>query len=167
MAIDPQTVTIALGALSTAIAAVVTGIISGRNTRHKDQLNASIALDQSRLLREKAEADASKLRIEAIANDNTELRLRLRTIESDYEQQLRELRLYARNGWDTANYHFNLLSVVSHHLANIFQVAIAGDLARIAQIVSSTEQRMKTIRVPVAVDDVKTINAEAGKEAPS
>lgn len=151
---DYQAVGVGLGSILTAIAAVLGGIYTGKNSRKTDDDKAKLAFESFRLEREKAEEIAAKSRIEAIVEDAALARRRLRESEAEYDQLLHESRTHAQRGWDLARYHFGLLSTVVHLMNNIFQVETSeGSPDQLMAVVRNSKRRMDSINIPLSLED--------------
>lgn len=150
---DVQAVGVALAGVITAIGAVVTGVMTGKSGRRKDESEARTNLESFRLQREAAEELASKSRIEAIAADATDARRRLREAEDTFEQDIREARTYAQRGWDLARYHFGMLASVAHLLNNILTIeSLGGTPEALTSTVQNARRRMETMTLPVSLE---------------
>lgn len=157
MALDWQPVAVVIGAVATALGAVITGVQSGRNSRAKDANQHEIDLRNARLARDTAEEVASRTRIEAIAADAAEIRTRLRDTEAEHEERIREMRSDLLRGWDLARYHFGIVGVMAHLVNNVIQASqsVRGDPPpeRVLAAVRNMEERMRGIRVPLTVEE--------------
>lgn len=164
MAVDYQAIEIGFASIVTAIAAVIGGIYTGRNSRAQDENKARIDLENTRLAREQAEESAAQKRVEQIAQDAADLRKRFREYEAESETRLRECRRHAQRGWDLANIHFGMLAAVVHLMNNIFNV-VTTDASpdRVVGVVKSSMKRMESIRIPISLEE--PLDREVKREA--
>lgn len=161
MAVDWQVVAVAATAIGGAVAAVVTGVYTGKNGRARDESEAEIKREEARQAREIAEEIASKARIEAIASDAIAARKRLREAEDEFDIKVRDLRRDRDKGWALASYYFGIMGTLAHLLNNIFQMDQEGVAPeRLQNVVRNSRSRMKEIRIPVTMDDPIPENAK-------
>ena len=169
MALDWQPIAVVIGAVATALGAVITGVQTGRNSRSKDANQHELDLRNARLARDTAEEVASRTRIEAIAADAAEMRTRLRETERENEERLREMRTDLLRGWDLARYHFGLVGVLAHLVNNVLQAAqsVRGDPPpeRVLGAVREMEDRMRKIKVPLSVEEPIPLPAPSFKSS--
>lgn len=150
---DVQAVGVAIAGVITAVGAVVTGVMTGKSGRRKDESEARTSLENFRLQREAAEEQASRTRIEAIAADAADARRRLREAEDEFEKDMRESRNYAQRGWDLARYHFGMLASVAHLLNNILTIeGLGGTPDALLNTVQNARRRMETMTLPVSLE---------------
>ena len=158
MALDWQPIAVVIGAVATALGAVITGVQTGRNSRAKDANQHELDLRNARLARDTAEEVASRTRIEAIAADAADLRTRLRQMEREYEDRIRDMRADLLRGWDLARYHFGLVGVLAHLINNVLQAAEGLSnrpvpAERIVAAVTDMKYRMEGIHLPLTVEE--------------
>lgn len=147
---DYQALGIGLASVLTAVAAILGGIYTGRNTRRTEDERALATHESFRLEREKAEELAAKSRIEAIVEDANAARKRLRGVDDE----LHECRTDRDRGWDLARYHFGLLATLAHLLNNIFQVeqdSTSPDT--VVAIVRSMRKRVEVLQLPNTLEE--------------
>lgn len=151
---DAQAIGVGVGAILTAFATLVGGVYTGRNSARHDEAAARSAVEEARFAREKSEEVASRQRIEALVEDLTSLRKRLREIEEESDRRYNELRRHAQRGWDLASHHFGLVSVLAHLLNNIFTVAeISGSSEQIVNAVKNSKARIASLTIPESLEE--------------
>lgn len=152
--LDWQIVLAVAAPVITAVGAVYLGINTGRITRRKDESEAEVNRDKARLERERAEDDASRVRVEAIAADLARARDRLRASEEESDIKLIAIRRDRDRGWDLARHHFAILSVVAHFLNNLLCLAsMSASPERILESMKNTQERMASVRIPTSLEE--------------